>query len=71
MENPDVEKTMHVEPASDDVTARPVSMDQMIPSGSVDTTMRTIANPGQNDSDVQDVAGDYFVLKGVKYKNMS
>lgn len=69
MENPDVEKTMHVEPASGDVTARPASMDQMAPSGSVDVTKRAIANPGQNESDVQNVAGDYFVLKGVKYKN--
>lgn len=69
MENPDVEKTMHVEPASGDVTARPASMDQMAPSGSVDMTKRAIANPGQNESDVQNVAGDYFVLKGVKYKN--
>lgn len=69
MENPDVEKTMHVEPASGDVTARPASMDQMAPSGSVDITKRAIANPGQNESDVQNVAGDYFVLKGVKYKN--
>ena len=69
MENPDVEKTMHVEPAAGDMTLRPASMDQTSPSGSMDTTMRTETNPVQDQSDAQDVAGDYFVLKGVKYRN--
>jgi len=69
MENPDVEKTMHVEPAAGDMTVRPASMDQMDPSGSMDMTMRSTTNPVQDDMDMQDVAGDYFVLKGVKYKN--
>ena len=69
MENPDVEKTMHVEPAAGDMTVRPASMDQMDPSGSMDMTMRSTTNPVQDDTDMQDVAGDYFVLKGVKYKN--
>ena len=69
MENPDVEKTMHVEPAAGDMTVRPASMDQMDPSGSMDMTMRSTTNPVQDDTDMQDVAGDYFVLKGIKYKN--
>ena len=70
MENPDVEKTMHVEPAAGDTTMRPASMDQTNASGSMDMTMRTTTtNFEQDNSDVQDMAGDYFVLKGVKYKN--
>ncbi len=69
MENPDVENTMHVEPAADDKTERPASMDQMEPSGSMDTTMRTATDLGQDDPGSQDVAGDFFVLKGVKYRN--
>ena len=70
MENPDVEKTVHVEPAAGDMTMRPASMDQTNASGSVDMTMRTTTtNFEQNNSDMQDAAGDYFVLKGVKYKN--
>ena len=69
MENPDIENTMHVEPAADDKTERPASMDQMEPSGSMDTTMRTATDLGQDDPGSQDVAGDFFVLKGVKYRN--
>ena len=69
MENPDVEKTLHVEPVAGDTTMRPASMDQMIPSGSMDITMRTTTDPGQDAPEMQDVAGDFFVLKGVKYKN--
>ena len=69
MENPDVENTVHVEPAGGDMTMRPASMGQTDPSGSLDMTMRTTTNPGQDDSEAQDVAGDFFVLKGVKYKN--
>ena len=69
MENPDVENTVHVEPAAGDMTVRPAAMDQTDASGSMDMTMRTTTNSVQDDSDMQDVAGDYFVLKGVKYKN--
>ena len=69
MENPDVDKTVHVEPAGGDMTVRPASMDQAEPSGSMDMTMRTTTDHGQDDSATQDVAGDYFVLKGVRYKN--
>ena len=69
MENPDIENTMHVEPAAGDMTERPASMDQMEPSGSMDTTMRTATDLGQDDPGSQDVAGDFFVLKGVKYRN--
>ena len=69
MENPDIENTMHVEPAAGDKTERPASMDQMEPSGSMDTTMRTATDLGQDDPGSQDVAGDFFVLKGVKYRN--
>ena len=69
MENPDIENTMHVESAADDKTERPASMDQMEPSGSMDTTMRTATDLGQDDPGSQDVAGDFFVLKGVKYRN--
>ena len=69
MENPDVENTVHVEPAAGDMTVRPAVMDQTDASGAMDMTMRTTTNSVQDDSDMQDVAGDYFVLKGVKYKN--
>ena len=69
MENPDVENTVHVEPAAGDMTVRPAAMDQTDASGAMDMTMRTTTNSVQDDSDMQDVAGDYFVLKGVKYKN--
>ncbi len=70
MENPDVENTMHIEPAAGDQTLRPAAMDQTAaPSGAMDTTMRTATGPDQNDSDQQDVAGDFFVLKGVRYRN--
>ena len=69
MENPDVENTVHVEPAAGDMTVRPAAMDQTDASGSMDMTMRTTTNSVQDDSEMQDVAGDYFVLKGVKYKN--
>ena len=69
MENPDVDKTVHVEPAGGDATVRPTSMDQAVPSGSMDMTMRTTTDHGQDVSATQDVAGDYFVLKGVRYKN--
>ena len=71
MENPDVENTVKVEPTAGDSTMRPASMDQTNPnpSGSMDMTMRTSTNPVQENPDAQDVAGDYFVLKGVKYKN--
>ena len=70
MENPDVENTMHIEPAAGDQTLRPAAMDQTAaPSGAMDTTMRTATGPDQTDSDQQDVAGDFFVLKGVRYRN--
>ena len=69
MENPDVENTVHVEPAAGDMTVRPAAMDQTDASGAMDMTMRTTTNSVQDDSEMQDVAGDYFVLKGVKYKN--
>ena len=69
MENPDVENTVHVEPVAGDMTVRPAAMDQTDASGSMDMTMRTTTNSVQDDSEMQDVAGDYFVLKGVKYKN--
>jgi len=57
-ENPDVDRTIHVEPAAGDMTIRPAAMDM---------TMRTV---GHDDPDVQDTTGDYFVLKGVKYQNV-
>ena len=69
MENPDVDKTVHVEPAGGDATVRPTSMDQAVLSGSMDMTMRTTTDHGQDVSVTQDTAGDYFVLKGVRYKN--
>ncbi len=69
MENPDVDRTVHVEPAADDMTVRPAAMDQVTSSGAMDMTVRSTAEPEQIDTDMDDVAGDYFVLKGVKYKN--
>ena len=69
MENPDVENTMHVEPAAGDMTMRPASMDQTVTPGSVDMTMRTTTNPVHDDAATPDTAGEYFVLKGVRYKN--
>ena len=69
MENPDIENTLHVESTAGDRTKRAVSMDQTDPAGSMDMTMRPATDPVQDDPDMQDVAGDYFVLKGVKYKN--
>ena len=56
-ENPDVDRTIHVEPAAGDMTMRPAATDM---------TMRTV---GRDDPDMQDMAGDFFVLKGVKYQN--
>ena len=64
--NPDVEQTMHVEPAAGDMTMRPATMDSMAPSDAMAMTMRTA---GHDDSERQDTAGDFFVLKGVKYMN--
>ena len=69
MENPDIENTLHVESTAGDRTKRAVPMDQTDPAGSMDMTMRPATDPVQDDPDMQDVAGDYFVLKGVKYKN--
>ena len=69
MENPDVDRTVHVEPAAGDMTVRPAAMDQVTSSGAMDMTVRSTAEPEQIDTDMDDVAGDYFVLKGVKYKN--
>ena len=63
--NPDVENTIHVEPAAGDMTLRPAK-DSTDHSAAMDTTMRTV---GHDDPDFQDAAGDFFVLKGVKYKN--
>ncbi|MBO6030924.1 MAG: protein kinase [Prevotella sp.] len=62
--NPDIENTLHVEPLADDNTLRPES-DSTVSPDAMDTTMRTM---GQADSDMQDVSGDFFVLKGVKYR---
>ena len=44
-ENPDVDRTIHVEPAASDMTIRPAAMDM---------TMRTV---GHDDPDVQDTTG--------------
>ena len=62
--NPDIENTLHVEPLADDNTLRPES-DSTVSPDAMDTTMRTM---GQADPDMQDVSGDFFVLKGVKYR---
>ena len=64
--NPDVENTIHVEPAAGETTLRPASMDSTDHSDAMDMTMRTM---GHDEPDMQDIAGDVFVLKGVKYKN--
>ena len=61
--NPDIENTLHVEPLADDNTLRPES-DSTVSSDAMDTTMRTM---GQADPDMQDVSGDFFVLKARRF----
>ena len=63
--SPNVENTFHIEPAGDDTTLRP-ALDSTDHSAAMDMTMRTM---GHDEPDTQDVSGEFFVLKGVKYKN--
>ncbi|MBR1389075.1 MAG: protein kinase [Prevotella sp.] len=70
-ENPNVDRTMHVEEPAFDQTLRPAGLDAVDNMSESVRSMDTTFVSGDNTPVVEDTSAEYFNLKGVRYKKKS